>query len=53
MGNNYVLPASAGMIRSEDKTQSKTDSAPRIRGDDPVYRRGYDNGIWCSPHPRG
>ena len=27
--------------------------APRVRGDDPVYKIIYDEFIMCSPRPRG
>ena len=48
-----VFPACAGMIPTNDATELKTTSVPRMRGDDPHGRSKRDMWFMCSPHARG
>ena len=48
-----MLPASAGMILISTALWDLTDSAPRIRGDDPGESTNGKSVYKCSPHPRG
>ena len=48
-----VFPACAGMIPTNDATELKTTSVPRMRGDDPTFASNIMPRIACSPHARG
>ena len=48
-----VFPACAGMIPTNDATELKTTSVPRMRGDDPRIDYVTNRLHLCSPHARG
>ena len=48
-----LFPASAGMNRFIISESLDVTAVPRVRGDEPRYRREDYQAIDCSPRPRG
>ena len=52
-GEILVFPAYAGMIPSSKFALAESPGVPRIRGDDPRWKRVTMPRDVCSPHTRG
>ena len=48
-----LFPAPAGMIPLGTLIVAEALSFPRTRGDDPITKIVFQEGIYFSPHPRG
>ena len=52
-GYAKVFPAYAGMNRQRRSANRRSDSVPRIRGDEPDLEFEPVSAMPCSPHTRG
>ena len=48
-----MFPAPAGMSPRGNQSPGICEYVPRTRGDEPVLYTQGQEGIQCSPHPRG